>query len=87
MYLPIVRLKRIVFFDEETQTLCQCQGDFWKTCPLRARGSLPCTESIISITPIDRTDGPLIPDQVRSLDVKLKDLTDKMKLLSKKDIY
>ncbi len=80
-----VRLLRTVYFDKETGEFCQCSGDFWKTCPLRVANQLPCQESILSITPVDRENKEhLVEDSLRSLDKELKNLTNKLYQLPKK---
>lgn len=81
-----VRIFRVVFYDEETGEFCQCRGGFWKTCPLRAANDLPCKESVVSITPVDRSDVDNSADPITSLDSKLKNLNDKLKALHKKGI-
>lgn len=76
------RFIRIVYFDEETGALCQCKGNFWKTCPLRAANDLPCKESIISITPVDRSD-----EDSESLDKALLGFSDRIRDLSQKGFF
>lgn len=78
------RLLRTVYFDEDSGAFCQCQGSFWKTCPLRAANDLPCRESILSITPVERSTGSLVPDSISSLDEAFQEVTDKLLDLSRK---
>ena len=80
-----VSLKRTVFYDEESGELCQCEGEFWKTCSLRVANELPCQEAIVSITPINRNrEGDPAPSSVRSIDTALADLEDGLRHLNKK---
>ena len=81
-----ISLRRTVYYDEETDEFCQCVGDFWKTCSLRAANDLSCVEAIVSLTPIEREDNEadLAHDAVRSLDVSLHHLRDSLRGLSEK---
>lgn len=72
-------VKRTVFYDEETGQMCFCAGNFWKTCSLRVKNNLPCRESIVSITSIERDEKDPADDAVRSLDEKLSNLTDQLR--------
>jgi len=88
MPIPTIREIRVVYYDEDTGAICQCRGNFWKTCPLRAAHDLPCTESVISITPVDRSESAdLVDDQVRSIDEQFKDVADKLKSLVEKGLF
>lgn len=79
-----IRVIRIVYFDPETETICHCSGDFIKRCPLRVANNLPCKESVISITPVDRDDQPTVSEAVASLDEKLINLSDSLKNIAKR---
>lgn len=47
-------LRRTIFYDKESETLCSCSGNFYKTCALRLANNLPCEESFVHISPIKR---------------------------------
>lgn len=79
-----VSVKRTVHYDAETEVLCHCDGDFWKTCSLRVAHKLPCKEAIISITPIVRGDTDPADEGVRSLDQSLAQLSDGLRSLQQK---
>lgn len=79
-----ISVKRTVLYVVDTGHICQCDGDFWKTCVLRVANELPCQEAIISITPIIREDADPAVDSVRALDSKLADLTDGLRKMEKK---
>lgn len=79
-----VSIKRTVLYDADTGNICQCEGNFWKTCSLRVAGNLPCQEAIISITPILREETDPAADSVKALDKSLADLTDGLRKLEKK---
>ena len=76
-------VKRTAYYDESTGQMCFCQGDFWKTCALRVINELPCTEAIVSITPIARDDDDPAAPTVRALDKKLAKLTDSIRNIGK----
>lgn len=78
------KLKRTVYMDEESGNICTCQGSFWKTCSLRVANQLPCKESIISVTPIERDEKDPASLEIRSIDAKLADLTDSLRHLKGK---
>jgi hypothetical protein len=79
-----ISLKRTVLYDENTGHICQCSGDFWKTCSLRVMHDLPCTEAILTITPIVRDEVDPADNAVRSVDEKLSQLTDGLRALETK---
>lgn len=79
-----VSIKRTVYYDKSTDVICQCTGNFWKTCSLRVINDLPCKESIISITPIVRECIDPADNGVRTLDASLKTLQDGMRALNDK---
>lgn len=79
-----ISIKRTVFYDVSTGHICQCSGDFWKTCALRVANTLPCFESIVSITPIVRGDVDPATDSVRALHKSLADLTDSLRKFENK---
>ncbi len=65
--------------------ICFCSKDNYKICPKRINGDLTCIESIIRITPIDRS----VPDAEDSLslivakdiDPRLSNSVDNFKLM------
>ena len=79
-----ISIKRTVFYDGDTGHICQCSGNFWKTCALRVANELPCQEAIVSITPIVREDTDPADSGVRALDKSLADLTDGLRRLESK---
>jgi len=79
-----ISIKRTVLYDTDSGILCQCDGDFWKTCSLRVAGNLPCQEAIISITPIVREEADPASNDVRALDRTLANLTDGLRELEKR---
>ena len=72
-------LKRTVYYEEDTDQLCSCGGDFWKTCSLRVANQLVCQAAIVSITPIDRGEKDPAGSGVRSLDETLAKLKDSLR--------
>jgi hypothetical protein len=83
-YKDRISLQRTVLYDEESGSVCMCQGDYWKTCALRVSQSLPCQETLITLTAIDRTEKDPAGDAVRSIDKSLAKLTDSMRSLNEK---
>jgi hypothetical protein len=80
-----IRVICTVYFDPDTESVCHCKGDFIKRCPLRIAGNLPCKESVLSITPVDREEAPsTVSDAVSSLDDKLHGLADSLKDIAKR---
>jgi hypothetical protein len=79
-----ISIKRTVLYDADSGSVCQCDGDFWKTCSLRVAGNLPCQEAIISITPIVREEADPASTGVKALDKSLADLTDGLRRLEKR---
>jgi len=76
-----VSVKRTVFYDKDTGSICTCSGNFWKTCALRVSSQLPCVEAIVSITPLKRKSLDLAPLEVRSVDKALSGLNDQLRSL------
>lgn len=79
-----ISLRRTVLYAEDTNSLCSCDGNFWKTCSLRVKGELPCQEAIVTITPINRTDVDPAKSSTRSIDESLTKLTDNLRNLENK---
>jgi len=79
-----ISIQRTVLYDEETGQMCCCEGNFWKTCSLRVASDLPCTEAIVSITPIERGETDPAENTLRSLDVTLAKLTDSLRHIGKR---
>lgn len=77
-----ISIKRTVYYEEDTGIFCSCSGDFWKTCSLRVANQLPCQESIVSITPIDRTVIDPADSGTRSLDETLANLRDSLRYIN-----
>lgn len=80
-------LKRTIFYDEDTETLCSCSGDFSKHCSLRLANDLPCQESFVHISPIKRdVEEDPSHDVLKALDeVKRKmDSIKKIKILPRR---
>ena len=46
-------LRKVVFITEEGD-ICSCDGNFYKVCHLRLSGNLPCRESMVRVTAVDR---------------------------------
>jgi hypothetical protein len=72
-----------VLMDDE-KILCSCKKDTYKVCPKRVREDLNCIESVVRVSPIDRTS----PDEkvsasVRSLDKSVSDLQSALKTAGK----
>jgi hypothetical protein len=79
-----ISLRRTVLYDDNTGSLCSCEGSFWKTCSLRVIGQLPCQDTLITLSPVKRTDRDPADPQVRSIDKKLSKLTDGLRNLEDK---
>lgn len=80
-----ISLKKIVYVDPDSNNICQCAGDFFKTCPLKAINNLKCREAIVSITFIERDqEVEKASEAIRALDPVLKTLMDPMKDLVSK---
>lgn len=79
-----VSVRKTVFFDEKTRSICSCEGEFWKTCSLRVVGQLPCQDAIISISPLQRDDVDPADPNVKSMDKSLSKLTDSLRNLESK---
>jgi len=47
-------LSKVVLVTEKDD-LCSCDKEFSKICVVRIAGNLPCQESIVRLTPVDRT--------------------------------
>jgi hypothetical protein len=78
-------LKKTVYIDPDTNNLCHCEDDFYKTCPLRAASKLDCREAIVAITFIDReAESEQVSESIRSLDPALKNLIDPLRDLVNK---
>lgn len=78
-----ISISRTTHYDEETGQLCSCMGKFWKTCPLRVANSLPCQESIVTITKVERSESDPAAETVKSLDKKFDDLKDALRSIDK----
>lgn len=80
-----ISLKKTVYIDPDSGNVCQCAGDFFKTCPLKAANDLKCKEAIVSITFIERDqEVEKASKSIRSLDPALKTLRDPLRdLISK----
>lgn len=80
-----ISLKRTVFYDEDTGEFCSCEGEFYKTCALRVINQLPCTESIVRISPVIRDVPPEKADKItRSIDKELKELEHALRSINKR---
>ena len=79
-----ISLRRTVLYLPDTNTLCSCDGNFWKTCSLRVKGQLPCQEAIVTITPINRDEVDPADPSVRSIDKSLAKLTNNLRNLENK---
>lgn len=44
------------YYEKETDQLCTCSGDFYKGCPLRAASDLPCQQSVVRISPMEKDE-------------------------------
>lgn len=40
----------------DTEELCSCDKESSKTCAIRIKNNLPCTEMIVRLTPVDRRE-------------------------------
>ena len=78
-------VRRAALFSESE--ICFCSMDDYKVCPKRIKGDLNCVESIIRITPVDRTE-PSVSDSpslaaAKEIDPRLLKSVDNFKMLIK----
>lgn len=67
-----ISLKRVVYVDQETGHICSCQGDFYKTCPLRNASALDCFEAVVTISKVTDSGKNTYPNFVTSLSKRIK---------------
>lgn len=80
-----ISFKKTVYVEPESGNVCQCMGDFYKTCPLKAANNLKCREAIVSITYIERDQEiEEVSESIRAIDPSLKTLKDPLRDLVSK---
>ena len=72
-------LIKTVYVDEDSENICSCKDDFYKTCPIRAANNLECFQSVIALTRIEDRDESLTADGIRAIDKKFNGLLDPLK--------
>ncbi len=81
--MKTTRLKLTVYYNKEDEVFCHCSGDFYKTCSLRQINELPCKESIVSISPIERDASDYdAQESIRSMNENLSDLQHSLRGIS-----
>lgn len=67
-------LEKVVYIDEDGE-ICLCDADFRKTCVARIANDLPCHESIVRVTPVDRSVDDDSDISLNCVDPELKKIT------------
>lgn len=79
-----ISVKKTVLFLEAEGIFCHCDGDYYKTCPLKNANDLPCQEAIIGIHFIDRNSEDLADPVIRSLNSEFNKLKHSIRHLETK---
>ena len=67
-------MTKIVLITEDDE-ICFCDKDFRKTCAIRISGNLPCRETIVRFTPVERDySDNRIPEAITAIDSNLRNV-------------